>query len=385
MYVPAKDKTGNESPLNAVYGKKGADPMALGNPLSRGNALSGGGGLSRGGLPGLGGSGGGMRGGGGGLLGALPGVGRPGQGPAPLGGGGSLGKLGGPAPLVGAGGLGKLDLGAQKGMGKPENPFAKARGSNLGVSEVDELGESMDDSGLMSDNSLVSPLASPGMESLGDEDLEKMEQQLSQIDAKKTEMLRSLPHLSRSEKMHMEQAFARLDQDGNGSVAYDEFNKALSNDPELCGIMSRGILSKEGKSSLTENDKTSLWQIIDKNQDERLTMDEVHAVWKSEHPSDQNPAGQQPSLAVNIAGVEPVGQDIDSPGSIPSDDALEVGDYEESFESDLNSDDIAAEESLGEQSSLSPLSSGWNVDDTSASVTQFNKLGYVEDVDRVKR
>lgn len=213
----------------------------------------------------------------------------------------------------------------------------------------------------------------------------KMEQQLSQIDAKKTEMLRSLPHLSRSEKMHMEQAFARLDQDGNGSVAYDEFNKALSNDPELCGIMSRGILSKEGKSSLTENDKTSLWQIIDKNQDERLTMDEVHAVWKSEHPSDQNPAGQQPSLAVNIAGVEPVGQDIDSPGSIPSDDALEVGDYEESFESDLNSDDIAAEESLGEQSSLSPLSSGWNVDDTSASVTQFNKLGYVEDVDRVKR
>ena len=58
--------------------------------------------------------------------------------------------------------------------------------------------------------------------------------------------------------------------------------------------------------------------------------------------------GQQPSLAVNIAGVEPVGQDIDSPGSIPSDDALEVGDYEESFESDLNSDDIAAEEVVGQ-------------------------------------
>ena len=80
----------------------------------------------------------------------------------------------------------------------------------------------------------------------------------------------------------------------------------------------------------------------------------------------------------------------DSPVSIASEEALEY--EEDDFEGDdsINSEDItidAVDESVEEVSmglsSMSPLSAGWNVEDASASANMIDKLGHVEEADRV--
>lgn len=82
----------------------------------------------------------------------------------------------------------------------------------------------------------------------------------------------------------------------------------------------------------------------------------------------------------------------DSPVSIASEEALEY--EEDDFEGDdsINSEDItidAADESVEEVSmgfsSMSPLSAGWNVEDASASSNMIDKLGHVEQADRVAK
>jgi hypothetical protein len=185
----------------------------------------------------------------------------------------------------------------------------------------------------------------------------------------------------------MEEAFQRMDGDNDGVVTHDEFMKACHDDSELCKILSRGILTKEGKSYLDLKEKSRIWHLIDKDLDDSLTREEMLS-WYN--------VAYEKHAAAHAAEEKPTTPD--SPGSIVSEEALEYEDDDFEGDESLNSDDIVnsldeSALSVDEQSmsqsmgdiSMSPLSTGWNVEDASASANMIDKMGHVEAVDRVKK
>ena len=93
---------------------------------------------------------------------------------------------------------------------------------------------------------------------------------------------RPSPVLSEAEMEMARAAFRRMDANGNGRVSHHEFVEALCRDKELCRMLSRGVLSAKGKPYLDLKDRARLWQLINKDMDEVLTLDEFEAIWRSE-------------------------------------------------------------------------------------------------------
>jgi len=85
--------------------------------------------------------------------------------------------------------------------------------------------------------------------------------------------------LTQTEAVKVNEAFLKMDVDGDGVVSYEEFTSTLQQDEDLSEIFSRGIISTKGKRELNLKEMSRLWHMIDKDLDDGLTLEEMKALW----------------------------------------------------------------------------------------------------------